>query len=87
MIRAAPTVLIAICVASFSGCSSPNPEKDQIAREGAERNALVSAAHGHPAMKGEKDAVGKPLPPLPGVDVPAPKSTSTHEHEPEHNHH
>jgi hypothetical protein len=86
MNRTASTVLTTIFVASLGGCSSPIPEKDQIAREGAERDALVSAAHAHPAMRGEKDAVGKPLPPLPGVDVPAPKSTSTHAHEPEHDH-
>lgn len=88
MSRTAPTVLIAICFASLSGCNSPNPDKDQIARESAERDALVSAAEGHPALKGEKEATGKPLPPLPGVNTPAPKSTSTHDdHMAEHSHH
>jgi len=80
MSRSASTGLIAICLASVSGCHSPAPENNQIQRETAERDALVSAAHKHPSLTGEKDATGKPLPPLPGVNAPGSKKVSS-EHE------
>jgi hypothetical protein len=68
-------------LASLSGCSSTGPASDEIARESAETNAVIEAARNHPALKGNSaEASGKPLPPLPGVNVAAPASNEEAEH-------
>ena len=70
-------------LASLSGCSSTAPAGDEIARESAETNAVIEAAKNHPALReNSTEASGKPLPPLPGVTMPAPKTLSEQEHEP-----
>jgi hypothetical protein len=68
-------------LASLSGCSSTGPASDEVARESAETNAVIEAARNHPALKGNSaEASGKPLPPLPGVNVAAPASNEEAEH-------
>ena len=68
-------------LASLTGCSSTGPASDEIARESAETNAVIEAAKSHPALKGNSaEASGKPLPPLPGVNVAAPASNEEAEH-------
>jgi hypothetical protein len=80
MIRAVIAV-ISIILASLSGCSSTAPAGDEIARESAETNAVIEAAKNHPALKENSiEASGKPLPPLPGVNVAAPASKAEAEH-------
>jgi hypothetical protein len=82
--------LSTFCLASLAGCSSTAPASDEIARESAETNAVIEAAKNHPALaRRSADATGKPLPPLPGVDVAAPVSNQTDdkaEHHGEHPH-
>lgn len=89
MSRTSLFVTASIALASLSGCNSQKPETKQIAREGAERSSAVEAAKKHPASSGNSAATGKPLPPLPGVDVPAPKSadSNTEDHSAHDNHH
>lgn len=88
MIRPAPAVLVALCLASIGGCGSPpDAQNEQIAKEGVERRNLLEASKEHPAARGEKDAIGKPLPPLPGVNAPVPKKASPHDGMSEHDHH
>jgi hypothetical protein len=87
MSRTAPAALSAILFAALSGCSSPDPQRNQIAKETAERNALLTAAQEHPAFKGEGAATGNSLPPLPGVNAPSPKKATPDTNAPEHNHH
>jgi len=68
-------------LASLSGCSSTAPAGDEIARESAETNAVIEAAKNHPALReNSTEASGKPLPPLPGVNVAAPTSKEEAEH-------
>ena len=70
-----------VILAALSGCSSTAPVGDDIARESAETNAVIEAAKDHPALKGNSaEASGKPLPPLPGVNVAAPASNEEAEH-------
>lgn len=73
--------ITSILIASLSGCSSTAPVSDEIARESAETNAVIEAAKNHPALKeNSTEASGKPLPPLPGVNVAAPASKEEAEH-------
>jgi hypothetical protein len=70
-----------IILTALTGCSSTAPVGDEIARESAETNAVIEAARNHPALKGNSvEASGKPLPPLPGVNVAAPASNEEAEH-------
>ena len=74
-------VATSVILAALSGCSSTAPVGDEIARETAETNAVIEAAKDHPALKGNSaEASGKPLPPLPGVNVAAPASNEEAEH-------
>ena len=74
-------VATSVMLAALSGCSSTAPVGDEIARETAETNAVIEAAKDHPALKGNSaEASGKPLPPLPGVNVAAPASNEEAEH-------
>ena len=78
-----------IAIAALSGCNLKSPESRQIAKEGEERSSAVEAAKNHPASSGNSAATGAPLPPLAGVDVPAPKSADDNsvEHMAHDNHH
>lgn len=71
MNRIATGALVSVAFASVSSCNFA-PEKKQIAHEAAERDAAVDAAMNHPASTGNPAATGAPLPPLPGVNAPAP---------------
>jgi len=74
-----------ITVATLAGCNSPDPARNEIAQESAESNAVIQAAKNHPAISSHSSsATGKPLPPLPGVNV-APTETSNSS-KPEHEH-
>ena len=88
MIRA--SCLSSLVLVSLAGCSSTAPASNEIARESAETNAVIEAAKNHPALKGKSaEAAGKPLPPLPGVDVAAPvsnKADDKADHHDEHPH-
>lgn len=86
MIRLSLLSSVAITIALLSGCNSSSGGKE-IARETAERDAVIAAAKSHPASAGNSAATGKPLPPLPGVDVPAPTAAADQKHGPEHNQH
>ena len=87
MIRAA-LAASSIFLASLAGCSSTAPANDEIARESAETNAVIEAAKNHPALKGHSaEASGKPLPPLPGVNVAAPASNQSDDEAEHHDHH
>ena len=89
MSRTSLLVVVSITIASLSGCNSQNSESKQVAREGQERDSAIEAAKNHPANAGNAEATGKPLPPLPGVDTPAPKTENEsghEEHQAEHNH-
>ena len=69
----------------LAGCGSPDPASNEIARESAESNAVIQAAEHHPALSNHSaSATGKPLPPLPGVNVPASETENTPE--PKHHH-
>ena len=86
MIRAAFAVG-SLFLATLAGCSSTAPANDEIARESAETNAVIEAAKNHPALKeNSAEAVGKPLPPLPGVNVAAPASKQSAEEAEHHDH-
>lgn len=85
MIRVGFIALIVPTVA-LAACNSPDSGRDEIARESAERNAAIAAAMNHPALTGnDSSSAGKPLPPLPGVNAPAPKPPPDQQHE--RNHH
>lgn len=87
MIRA-NFVLSSIVLISLAGCSSTAPASDEIARESAETNAVIEAAKNHPALKEHSaEASGKPLPPLPGVNVAAPASNQSDDEAEHHEHH
>ena len=87
MIRAAFAVS-SLVLATLAGCSSTAPASDEIARESAETNAVIEAAKNHPALKeNSAEAAGKPLPPLPGVNVAAPASNQSAEDAEHHDHH
>jgi hypothetical protein len=87
MIRTAFAVSC-LFLASLAGCSSTAPASDENARESAETNAVIEAAKNHPALKDHSaEAEGKPLPPLPGVDVAAPASKKSDGQAEHHDHH
>ena len=76
-------VVSSLSIASLAGCSSPPPVSGEIAREGAETNALIEAAKGQIEAASATNDFGKPLPPLRGVDTPLPAknpNSSHHEH-------
>jgi hypothetical protein len=85
MIRLSFLSSVSITIVLLSGCNSSSGGKE-IARETAERDAVIAAAKSHPASAGDSAATGKPLPPLPGVNAPAPKAAADQKHEHEHNH-
>ena len=87
MIRAVFTVSSLLLV-SLAGCSSTAPASNEIARESAETDAVIEAAKNHPALKeNSAEAAGKPLPPLPGVNVAAPVSNQSDDKADHHDHH
>ena len=71
---------------SLAGCTSADPASNELAREDAERNALLEATQSRfeEAARNGSD-LGK-LPPLPGVDYPAPKSPENSAAESHHGH-
>jgi hypothetical protein len=83
-----PTRFVAIgliTVPMLAGCNSPDPASNEIAKASAESNAVIEAAKNHPALsQHSSSATGKPLPPLPGVNTPAPETSNTSQ--PEHHH-
>lgn len=80
--RLAATLLSLIVLGA---CNSTDPKHEEIKRESAESNALIDAVNRRIEETAEDtNMVGAPLPPLPGVDVPAPSSNTT---EAEHDHH
>lgn len=86
MIRAA-FAISSLFLALLTGCSSTAPANSEIARESAETNAVIEAAKNHPALKGNSaEASGKPLPPLPGVNVAAPASKQSDDQAEHHDH-
>lgn len=86
MIRLSLLTLMSVSAAVLPGCNSSSDSKE-IARESAERDAVIAAAKSHPASTGNSAATGEPLPPLPGVDVSAPKAATDQKHQHGHNQH
>jgi hypothetical protein len=69
----------------LEACNSTDPTHEEIRRESAESNALIDAVNRRiEDTAHDTNLVGAPLPPLAGVDVPAPSSKTT---EAEHDHH
>ena len=87
MIRIAHFALGFALLAPLSACNSTASVDDELARESAETNALIDAAKRQLAAASPNgEDSGKPLPPLPGVDIPAPAANDAGADE-EHHHH
>jgi hypothetical protein len=77
---------LALClpiVSILAGCSSTGPASNDIAQESAESNELIESAKARiEASARDNSMLGRPLPPLPGVNIPAPETSNTSD--PEH---
>ena len=72
-------------VSMLAGCSSTGPASNEIAQESAESNELIESAKSRlEASAHDNSMLGKPLPPLPGVNAPAPETSNSTQ--PEHHH-
>lgn len=75
-------------IASLAGCNLTSTASDEIAHESAESNALIEAANRRLENSAvDNSLVGAPLPPLQGVDVPAPASNQAGNEAEHHDHH
>ena len=78
--RAAATcgsISLLVLTAALTSCNPDKTRANDVARDNAERQALIDAMKHHPALNGDQNATGKP------IDVPTtvpPKAAGSSDH-------
>jgi len=81
--RAAATcgsISLLVLVAALASCNPERTQANDVARDNAERQALIDAMKHHPALNGDQNATGKPIDVPTTVPPKAPESSGHHDH-------